>query len=77
MEKIAPPTKIITAAIRAQMKLFVIHASMLADRQARAARHRFVLVAGTAPIVSAALRVSGVIDCLECAGSVEEALSAS
>ena len=55
----------------------VIHTLMLADRQARASHHRFVLVAGTAPIVSAALRVSGVIDCLECAGSVEEALSAS
>ena len=55
----------------------VIHTLMLADREARALHHRFVLVAGTAPFVNTALRISGVIDYLECAGSVEEALSAS
>jgi anti-anti-sigma factor len=53
----------------------VLHTLVLADRQARAADHRFVLVAGTEPIVSTALRVSGVVDYLECASSVEEALA--
>lgn len=54
----------------------VIQTLVLADRQARAGDHRFVLVAGTKPIVSTALRISGVIDCLECADSVQNALSA-
>jgi anti-anti-sigma factor len=47
------------------------------DRQARSADQRFILVAGTKPIVSAALRVSGLLDHLDCASSVEEALSPS
>jgi anti-sigma B factor antagonist len=54
----------------------VLQTLILADDQARAAGQRLVLVAGTKPIVSTALRVSGVIDCLECATSVEEAISA-
>jgi anti-sigma B factor antagonist len=53
----------------------VLHALTLADRQARAAGHRFVLVAGTKPIVETALRISGLIEYLDCASSVEEALS--
>lgn len=54
----------------------VIQTLVLTDRAARAADQRFVLVAGTKPIVSTALQISGVIDCLECADSVEKALSA-
>jgi anti-anti-sigma factor len=53
----------------------VLQTLMLAAGLARKADQRFILVAGTRPIVSTALRVSGVINCLECANSVEEALS--
>jgi anti-sigma B factor antagonist len=55
----------------------VLHTLMLTDGLAREVDHRFILVAGTKPIVSTALRVSGLIDCLQCANSVEEALSMS
>jgi anti-anti-sigma factor len=55
----------------------VINTLIDADGQARAADHRFILVAGTAPIVATALRISGLLDYLECASSVEDALSAS
>lgn len=54
----------------------VLHILTLAERQARTAQHRFVLVAGTEPIVETALRISGLTDYLECANTVEEALSA-
>lgn len=52
----------------------ILHSLVLADRQAQAAGHRFVLIHGTAPIVATALRLSGLLDSLETASSVEEAV---
>jgi anti-sigma B factor antagonist len=52
----------------------VIHILISSDEQARAAKQRLVLVLGTKPIVETALRASGVVNVLECANSVEEAL---
>ena len=55
----------------------VINTLINADGRARAVDHRFVLVAGTAPIVATVLRISGLLDYLECAESIEEALTTS
>ena len=55
----------------------VINTLVNADGRARAVDHRFILVAGTAPIVATVLRISGLLDYLECAESVEEVLARS
>ena len=55
----------------------VINTLINADGRARAVEHRFILVAGTAPIVATVLRISGLLDYLECAESIEEALATS
>jgi anti-sigma B factor antagonist len=52
----------------------VIHMLISSDERARAAKKRLVLVLGTKPIVETALRASGVVNWLECANTVEEAL---